>query len=220
MKKYIALGDSLTAQLGYIDYLQKTHDLDILNLAVGAGSNYLQCHRLRNCLFTGEVGAGTTLIWQIGPLQRYHEVKDKSTVEKYCKGEPFGHQFNWIPVELNLLNKTKIAVLAQNDYFRPRYILDFENSIQDLVSEIFLWSNVVKRIILFTGWTQVIDITSFLLVKSFLEQRSNIEFIDYKDSITDWCLRNNAPIDNTHHPLQDSYVAWSKEVLIPRLEIN
>jgi hypothetical protein len=219
MKKYIALGDSLTAQLGYVDHLQRTHALDILNLAVGAGSNYLQCHRLRNCLFTGEVGADTTLIWQIGPLQRYHEVKDKSTVEKYCKGTPFEFQFNWVPVELNLLNKNKVAVLGQSDYFRSRDIPDFENSIQDLVSEIFLWSNVVKRIILFTGWTRVIDIEAFLLAKSFLQQCSNVEFIDYENSITDWCLRNNAPIDDTYHPGQDGYVAWSKEVLIPRLEI-
>jgi hypothetical protein len=217
MKKHIALGDSLTAQDGYVKYLEETYGLDILNLAVGAGSNYLQCHRLRNCLFTGEVGAETTLIWQIGPLQRYHEVKDKFKVEKYCKGDISIGAFNWLPVELNLVNKSKVALLAHNDYFNSADILDFENSFQDLVSEIFLWSNLVKRIILLPGWTVSINDSAWTLVQDFLKQKSNIEFVDSRDGIVDWCLLNRVPFADPGHPTKEGYVLWCKDVLVPKL---
>lgn len=215
-RKYISLGCSLTEQPGYVNHFNQTYNLDILNLAVSAGSNQLQSVRLKNCIFNNEIDQDTTLVWQI-TAPRSHAVGDKKETVPMCTGEPFVGMYDWIPQAFDLFDKTEVALLSNNDYFRPGIKPNPAEIYQNLTADIYQWSFIVKEIIVYLGWSIFVDEIVQNKMYNFLKTRPNIKVIPRNQSIIDWCKHHNLKFFDQFHPSTSSYVAWGDQILLPYL---
>jgi len=213
MKKYVALGCSLTAQDGFVNYINQNYNLEIENLAVSAGSNALQMHKLNNLLIRNQIGKDTTLLWQITSPARDFEILPKIE-KKFQNGIPYEGTFDWIPEKINLYDSNQIVLLCNNEYFKHQPIKALFN-MQSLACDLYKWSKIVKRIILYVGWNSMMSPTLLRQFMDFLKNTSNIEILDSKSSIVDWCQEKKLDFEDTGHPTKDSYIQWGNEVLIP-----
>jgi hypothetical protein len=217
MKNYIALGCSLTAQDGFINYINQTYNFDIENLAVSAGSNWLQIHRLNNLLIDNQVGADSTLLWQITSPHRSFEILPV-VPRQFKNGIPFEGIFDWHSEKINLYGVEHTALLCNNNYFQKKDI-NFHYNMQTLICDIYKWSKIVKKIIVYLGWSSMIPAHQFDKTFFLLNKLKNVKILPAELSICDWC-KNRSLTFNGHHPTNESYVAWGKEILVPVLLRN
>lgn len=217
MEKNIALGCSLTAQDGYVNDLKSNYGFDILNLAVSAGSNQLQELRLQNCLIEGLVSFDTTLIWQLTNPTRYFEIVSPVDKSIPLNGVPFSGSFDWIPDELSLFNTKTKVLLTNNKHFSNYRIPDMHGNLQNTIVNIYKWSFLVNRIVVFYGWNFGITDVNEEQIKRFLQTRPNIQVLPLEDSILDWCKNKNLALADSNHPMEDSYREWGRQILLPYL---
>jgi hypothetical protein len=213
MKKYVALGCSLTAQDGFVNYINQTYNLEIENLAVSAGSNLLQMHRLNNFLIDNQVGKNTTLLWQITSPHRGFEILPM-VQEQFKNGIPYSEFFDWIPEKVNFYKLEHVALLCNNDYVQNLNSNPYYN-MQTLMCDIYKWSNIVERIIVYFGWNSMLPLNQLQKSFDFIHKLKNVEVLNLESSIVDWCLNKKLQFDSSSHPTKDSYIQWGKEVLVP-----
>jgi hypothetical protein len=213
MKNYIALGCSLTAQDGFINYINQNYSFNIENLAVSAGSNLLQMHRLNNLLINNQIGTDSTLLWQITSPGRSFTLLPK-VESQFKNGIPFNGIFDWYLEKINLYGVENIGLLSNNNYFQNKDVNPLYN-MQNLICDIYKWSKIVKKIIVYLGWSSIIP--TYQLEKTFflLRNLKNVEILPVELSICDWCNAQSLPFDNGYHPTNESYIAWAKKVLVP-----
>jgi len=218
MKKYIALGCSFTAQDGFINYINQTYNFNIENLAVPAGSNWLQTHRLNNLLIDNQVDSSSTLLWQITSPTRSFEILP-SVQSQFKNGIPFNGIFDWHPEKINLYGVEHTALLSNNNYFQDKNINSYYN-MQTLICDIYKWSKIVKKIIVYLGWSSVIPADQFEKTFFPLQNLTNVEILPVESSICDWCKDQSLTFSDTCHPTNNSYIAWGKKILVPVLLKN
>jgi hypothetical protein len=209
--KFIALGCSLTAQPGYIDFLKNEYNLNITNLAVGAGSNLLQQHRLNNLYVRNEIDSNSVLLWQITFPKRNHLLVDDKT--HYLKK----HQY--INEKVELFNLPCYALLTHNSYFEPhQYSPNYDENLQTLAVMIH-WSFMCKQIIVYLGW-DFMDDNVYNIFSNFISKRSNILMLPNESNIVGWCKKQQLEFTDDLHPCKESYIEWAKHNLIPVLGLN
>jgi hypothetical protein len=216
MKKYIALGCSLTARDGYVNYINSVHGLDILNLAVAAGSNQLQTYRLNNLLVNRDVGSESILLWQITGIGRNFELLPAQMGKSYCSGTPYQGMFDWTPEKIQPWNEEYVSLLSNNPYHNDR----FNNNklvLHDLMCNIYKWSCIVNRIIVYFGWNSISDTATLNTFVNFIRQRHNVTVLPYRSSILDWCKKQQLEFEDDRHPSKNSYIKWGSDVLVPVL---
>lgn len=221
MKKYIALGCSLTALPGYVNHLNKKYKLGIVNLAVPASSNALQSFKLNNCLINGDAGRETTLLWQLTGIGRSFAVVDPDTATEL--DITYKHQtsnFNGHLVTIEPYDIMSSALLSNSEHAKQQLRNDVYQ-LQTTICDIYKWSHLVDRIIVYLGWSWI-DESGQLLNKllSVLEPLPNVTIIPPHHSILDYCIKQQLPILEDNHPEENSYNVWCENVLVPRLGIN
>jgi hypothetical protein len=215
MKKYVALGCSLTAQDGFINYINQTYNLEIENLAVSAGSNGLQMHRLNNLLVDGSIGEETTLLWQITSPQRPFDIHAEVD-EEFKNGTPFIGFFDWIPEKINLYNSQSTVLLCNTKYYRNTNT-NINFNMQTLCCDLYKWSKIVKKIIVYFGWNSLVDESKIQSFLNPLKNLHNVEILNSDLSIVDWCKTQKLHFDDSIHPTKESYIQWGKQVLVPTI---
>jgi hypothetical protein len=218
MKNYVALGCSLTAQDGFINYINQTYNFNIENLAVSAGTNWLQIHRLNNLLINNQIGAESTLLWQItSPLRNFKLLP--AVPRQFKNGIPFDGIFDWHPEKINLYGVEHTALLSNNNYFQTKDE-NFYYNMQTLICDIYKWSKIVKKIIVYLGWSSIIPNGDFDKTFFLLNNLENVEILPAELSICDWCKDQLLEFGDCMHPVTESYVSWGKEILVPVLLTN
>ena len=219
MTNYIALGCSLTAQEGWVAKLSSSKNLSIHNLAVSAGSNELQIARLRDLIFQNKINNETILIWQITGWQReFQALKPSQDNKKYTNGEPGQGSFDYWNLENNLTKSSTIALLGNNEYFKSYPLKHTQYAIQQLTSEIWLWSQIVKRIFVCAGWVDICKEKGYIEMSTFLSKQPNITILPPESSILDWCKSQKLLLSDSYHPCKESYEQWAESVLWPWLQ--
>ena len=219
MQQIISLGCSLTAQAGYVKYLNLAHNLNIQNLAVSAGSNELQSFRLNNLLVNNQVSRDAILLWQItGPwrsLRTFSAKDSKPYINKL--GDPTEKEclYDCFYENTGLYNQQSLVLLCNHPYF-DNYLHNISYNLHSTTCDIFKWSFLVKHIIVYLGWSWPDDgqVDKSL---EFLKTAENITVIPKENNILDVCKNNNWVITDDSHPTEESYIKWCKQVLEPVL---
>lgn len=215
MKPYVSLGCSLTAQSGYVNYIKKAYNLEIENLSVSAGSNFLQIHKLNNLLIDKQVGNDTTLLWQITSPARQFEIHPRAP-RQFKNGIPYVGIFDWVPEPVNLFKSDHTVFLCNNSYYDNK-TTNLDYNMQSLLCDIYKWSKIVKRIIVYFGWSSMLPTTHIVMSMNFLNDLPNVCCLNLESSIVDWCRQNKLSFDDSEHPTEESYIRWAQQVLVPVL---
>lgn len=219
MQQIIALGCSLTAQPGYVNYFNNTHNLNITNLAASAGSNELQSFKLNNLLVNNQVSRDSILLWQLTTPWRTLRTFTNSDSEPFNSncgfpGENIFH--DCIYENTGLFSEPSLMLLCNHAYF-ANYWHNPTYNLHMTICDIVKWSFLVEEVIVYLGWsfsdTQEHIDTSLKFLSTF----KNITVIPKEHSILDVCNDNKWPIKEDQHPTEDSYINWAKQVLEPVL---
>ncbi len=219
MQQIISLGCSLTAQSGYINYLNRTHDLNIKNLAVSAGSNELQSFRLNNLLVENQVERDAVLLWQITTPYRSLQTfsaEDSEPHNSNCGDPAAGVIFDCFYEKTGLYNDQSLLLLCNHKYF-DNYLPNVSYNFHMTACDIFKWSFLVKHIIVYLGWSWLDCDDNVNKSLDFLKTVENITVIPKENSILDVCKNNNWSLKDDFHPTEESYINWGKQVLEPVL---
>jgi hypothetical protein len=222
MHRFVALGCSLTAQDGFISYFNKKYNLDIKNLAEGAGSNGLQMFRLNNLLYQNLVDNNTTLLWQVtGPDRAFQLIDTRYiTDENIFKPSPNTGRFSYTKETIYPFNVISINPLSNNLYWKDKD-KNYKLNLQTVFCDVYKWSKIVKNIILYFGWSDLLDLSKDDVnnAMSLIRSCDNITILDLPYSVVDWCKSRNLQFEEDKwHPTQESYEIWGSHVLEPLLE--
>ena len=220
MYNYFALGCSLTQQDGFVNYFNIKYNLNIENLAVGAGSNQLQMHKMNNLLLQEKINSDTILLWQVTsadrPFDLFHAYD--VTYKQNCK---YTGYVSFIEEHCELTRNKYTATLCNNYLYEEQKIYNLlknnDYNFQNLICDIYKFSLLVKHIILFLGWKEVSSVSAIRNGFNFLNSTSNITCIDTDKSIVDWCKSKELDFWDDYHPKKNSYEKWAVEVLEPIL---
>lgn len=215
--RYISLGCSLTAQTGYIKFLIREYGLDITNLAVSAGSNQLQQHRLNNLYVKNQINLNTILLWQITFPLRSHALID---YDEFAETNSSSEFFDNIRENVELFQSSHYALLTHNPYFQKIHVAsNYNENLQNLTIDIMHWSFLCKKIIVYLGW-DFMEKKVYKTFLNFLKRRPNILVLPQESNIVDWCKNNNLEFSDDLHPTEESYIQWAKSNLIPVLGLT
>lgn len=216
--RFVSLGCSITAQDGYINYFNQKYNLDIVNLAVSAGSNQLQSFRLNNLLVDRQVGPSTTLFWQLTSPQRHFEIRDFDNSHGLRRGESFSknQSYNWIETPIKPYGGKHAAFLCNAEHLYLNY-LSYEYVLQTTVCDIYKWSYLVKDIVVYLGWSFFAGAEYVDRALEVLKDRPNITIIPKEHSVLDLCMTRGWPLADDLHPSREGYVLWAQEILEPML---
>ena len=117
-----------------------------------------------------------------------------------------------------MTNSSTIALLGNNEYFKSYPLKHTHYAIQQLTSEIWLWSQIVKRIFVCAGWVDICKEKGYTEMSTFLSKQPNITMLPPESSILDWCKSQKLPLSDSYHPCKESYEQWAESVLWPWLQ--
>lgn len=219
MSNIIALGCSLTAQKGYINFLNEKHNLNILNLAEVSGSNGLQMFRLSNLLYKNIINEETILLWQITGLSRPFSLFYKDINPLFLKPSQVNHV---VYTEEQLFSTKEIFynLLGNNNFWNDKryFVNNTSFNLQNLICDVYKWSKIVKKIILHLGWSSIAEPELIYKNLEILKSCENVKILPIEYSILDWCISNKIPLDETRHPSVSGYVEWCCHVFEPFLK--
>ena len=211
--KLITLGCSLTDRPGPKEELATLLDVELLNLAVRAGSNQLQVNRFHEAVLSNQINKDDIVYWQITQTGRRYDrlqpekfgniekIKAESNLRHYiCESKNiFDNQYR-----IDLLCNTPVKV-SNNDY---------NQSLQTLLATIIMASYISPKIIVVLGWNNVIQADSMVVFKDYLTSRG-INFID--QPFLEYAVYNGLEMSDSMHPATSAGQQFAREVVYPKL---
>jgi hypothetical protein len=227
-EKFIALGCSLTAVVGWTRYFSQELKLDLVDLSEGSSSNLSQIIKLKNYLLSANMLdklANVVLLWQVTSPGRSTSIIEKSFGSKpYRNSHPFpGHQDvrDFFTYNLKFDKKEVMGLLSHNPYFDDpcMKLHSLDAQFEQVIFDIVLLSKLVKRTVIWYGWKDLDRKDRLRDINSFLAQQDNITLLPMEHSIVDWCRANNLEFfDDGEHPKSKSSIQWGKQILLPVLQ--
>lgn len=227
-EKFIALGCSLTAVVGWTRYFSRDLKLDLVDLSEGASSNLSQIIKLKNYLLTADMLdrlGNIVLLWQITNPGRPTCVIENSFNSKSYQnfyqypGHEDGRDFFTYNLKFN--KKEVIGLLSHNPFFdNPHMRLHSSDAqFEQVIFDIVLLSKLVKHTVIWYGWKDLDNADRLKDLNAFLTQQNNVTLVPMEHSIVDWCRDNNLDFFlDGEHPTSESSVQWGKQILLPVLQ--
>ena len=227
-EKFIALGCSLTAVVGWTRYFSQDLKLDLVDLSEGSSSNLSQIIKLKNYLLTANMLDkldNIVLLWQITSPGRSTCVIEKSFDSKsYQNSYPFpGHEDvrDFFTYNLKFNKKEVIGLLSHNPFFNDPHMRlhSLDAQFEQVMFDIVLLSKLVKHTVIWYGWKDLDHKDRLKDINSFLTQQNNMTLVPMEHSIVDWCRDNKLEFfDDGEHPKSKSSIQWGKQILLPVLQ--
>lgn len=217
MSEIIVLGCSLSAQLGYANYIAEKYQRPVHNLSVSAGSNELQQFRLSNLYLDNKVNQESIILWQVTAPTRKFMFSPYGDDTRSCNGTPFWGKYDWIPQDVALVREKSVVWINHHER-----VMDLPNhltpaaALQMLAVDIFQWSLLVKKVFVTMGWKDLADPDTLDRFIGFLTSK-NIEVLPLDQCIVDWCRDKRQRFSDESHPDEKGYINWFRHNLEPRL---
>jgi len=215
----VALGCSLTEGLqSWPSYIANRYNLQLVNLALGAGSNTTQVNRIHDYILTQPI-TDSLVIWQITYFHRYGY--------RY----PVYYRAEDLP---EVLSKEEFSTYSSPfpNYFDNTYHLDVANyychdqtqantflHMSELFCTILLVKHIFKNVLVFfADNTEMIPFNNvYSLIEEFFHKHQ-IDYVSLDHALNPWCLKNLMPMDETRHPTIETYNKYAEEFLIPKVD--
>lgn len=206
MNKLIALGCSLTYDIGVKEKLAELLGYQLVPLAQTAGSNGLQINKFHEFVLQNETNTNDIVYWQItSPTRnavRLYPSKETFSEVKHIQDTEFApkDRYHYIQNSFNAFdNISRLDMLCNS----PWSLVDFDSNeqLQNIMSNIILCSKVYPKTIVVFGWNDMINQHEKDVFKYYFEKH-NVKYI--KDYYLEWVISQNLQMwDNDKHP--DTY---------------
>jgi hypothetical protein len=235
MRKIVFLGDSLLDDI-WTELFSQDIGLGYVNLAVSAGNNNTQIHRLLHYINSDQYCADDIFFWEINDITRenicyYHsevEVDRRREFEYWSRVSDLQMQNESSVAGLKFLSDMsnnftdKISVLLCHDTKEhQRRQLDRyglcnirEIVLQDLLGLIKMLATN-HTVVTTLGWDSSIPDT---YRDEFLKILNNTDAVYIGESILDWCVYQGLALKDDLHPTTVSTLIWSSTFLKPIIQ--
>ena len=235
MKKRIkAFGCSLTAQHHWqymfnddIDYtgdfrVAGNDAIELESYAIGSGSNDMQFVQYINEVYHGNILSDDIIVWQItSPHRRLVHIDNIPGTHMSDSNGRLDHDNGYIDVPSifkpeHIIQGKDLSTAQHHNLMPPATIIEAGIELYTLLLQL----NGVKRdnnkLLVLFGWDDIFESPyEKQNVMQFLQDRG----IDYlEESILEWSVENNYNTMKTFHPEQAAYIAYTREVLVPKLK--
>ena len=220
--KIIALGCSITEQVGWAAYLSECMSLPLVNLAVSSGSNQLQQKRIQEYIFKNDIAPDDIVVWQITATNRsqarlvadHHNLQLAKEDAKGCDYSPS------IVSSKNIFDgKDRIDFLSHSNYaLQSRTVIDDSiepQLLEDLLFYLIAISKMTSNLLVVFGWDTVLSADYI----SKFKQELDLHKINYViPTIVSYCHTYKLAFNgDTTHPTNGSSRIYARDVLIPKL---
>jgi len=214
----LTLGCSFTHQDGWANYIQENSNYNVINLAIGAGSNTTQIRRFNDFLLN-DSKITFDAIWQLTYLSRFNirlppdhpDILAKKYMPKIDKGLVYAEE----SPNRNYFDNQKHVDILNSDYTNDYiHLLDINDELSSLLTTLLLLKKISQKCLIFFGD----DLTSDILLKKSIESfltNHQINFIPSDYSLLTWANKNNLPLQPNGHPERVTYRQYAKDILLP-----
>ncbi|SVD45263.1 uncharacterized protein METZ01_LOCUS398117 [marine metagenome] len=234
MKRIRAFGCSLTQQhhWKYLDI----EEIDLKSYAIGSQGNDVQFAQYMNAVHDGDILKDDIIIWQL--TNEYRRMVNKPNIDKLLIAEganTVDEKGYWLDMKNMFCPNKRIQGVVRGHYSltrdkphknerEERLLAEYQwNKINQTglpIYEMLLQLNGVKRdndkLLVMFGWN---DMFAWDGLNENVFKYLKKQGIDYiEESIYNWVLDQGYKIDNTNHPPQNGYQAYTNNVLSPKLK--
>lgn len=214
----VTLGCSLTEGLSWPSYIANCYNLQLTNLALGAGSNTTQVNRIHDYILTQPI-TDSLVIWQITYFHRYGYRYPPYYRESDLPDVLSTEEFRILPSPIpNYFDNTHHLDVA-NFYCHDRVQANTFLHMSELFCTILLVKHIFKNVLVFfADNTEMVPFKNvYPLIEEFF-QKHQIDYVSLDHALNPWCLKNLMPMDETRHPTIDTYNSYAEKFLIPLVD--
>lgn len=225
MRKFlVTCGCSFTEQDGWAKHIKQVARYDdLLNLAIGGGTNDTQINRINDFVLTHN-RPSFDLIWQMTyPIRTpnvrlspdHPDVINQAYMPKKDRGFTYAHHS---PVRNYIDDQAHLDVLYEdyNNKVNNFFYINPHNDVSRLLCSILLLKKLADRILVFFGVDDV-DQQIVSRTEDFFT-REKILFIPYSQNLLRYVKNKNLRLaEDNWHPARESYITYANEVLLPVL---
>jgi len=217
----LTLGCSFTQQDGWVNYIQENYNYNIINLAIGAGSNTTQIKRFNDFVLANP-SMIFDAIWQITYLTRFNirlapnhpDILSKKYLPIIDKGFIYAQES---PIT-NYFDKQKHVDILITDYTNNhKHLLDVNDELSSLMTSLLLLKKISQKCLIFFGDDLIVDTELKKLIEEFLITHQ-INFISADESLLGWGKKNNLSFQLDRHPTRETYRQYAQDIILPNFK--
>lgn len=197
--RLITLGDNLTNQPGWADYLAQKLNFEHINLSEKDGTNESQIFRMQDFLFENNIKFTDIYIWQLTAT---------TTPENQIGSSLDDALNNPSKYYCYLTNQKKNTIVSSS--------LSEEEQLNQIFSMLVTIRKLCDRILIFRGWRETISIDQRKPFSSLLSS-NKIQFLS--ETPIDWCAERNMFFNTNGTPSYESQVEFCNKIIIPKLNL-
>jgi hypothetical protein len=209
----IYLGCSLSAQLGKAEQLAKLLDLNLINLAVSAGSNPLAVRRFQEYVLRNPIHPSDIVVWQLTWAHRPYTRLLSRKLKTVMDSQPPGC---YLYESVNIFDNLKRIDLLCNSPMQESHDDDPENQLEILLSQLILLHRTHPKIFVYPGANSIIPPGQTKTTFYNLLDKHAIPHL--KSGYLDWVMENRLLLRDEYHPAEESGQQYATEVLYPILQ--
>lgn len=225
----IYMGCSLSAHEAPAPELAKLLNLNLVNLAQGAGSNMLQYTRLLEYVVNNEIHDTDVFVWQLTWFKRpYARLSYEDNILKVDESLTSRHdeangKKGYSTKSTNYFDKkTRIDLLLNSKLFenQPNNTADeVADNLEKMLALMILINKINSNLFVYKASESIgashvypVDFT-----KTFISelQKRNIKVLEI--SYLEWVLKKDLPFRDEWHPHPTSGIQFAREVLYPKI---